>query len=153
MNWLAHVEKSAWRFLRGRAGFFDHLDVRRSAAIPNRRLVRVHLDDRVIHPHCTQRGKYVLDRVHPDRTFPDRGGAFDRLQVYDVRINGRLIRQVFALEFDSVIDRRRLQLERYLFAGVQRGATESGGFRKRMLKLGSHRALTNKELARWPAIG
>jgi hypothetical protein len=36
---------------------------------------------------------------------------------------------------------------------VQRGATESSGFRKRMLKLGSHRALTNKEMARWPAIG
>jgi len=52
-----------------------------------------------------------------------------------------------------MIDRRRLQLERYLFAGVQRGATECGGFRKRMLKLGSHRALTNKELARWRAIG
>jgi hypothetical protein len=52
-----------------------------------------------------------------------------------------------------MIDRRRLQLERYLFARVQRGATESGGFRKRMLKLGSHCALTNKELARWRAIG
>jgi hypothetical protein len=52
-----------------------------------------------------------------------------------------------------MIDRRRLQLERYLFAGVQRGSTESSGFRKRMLKLGSHRALTNKELARWRAIG
>jgi hypothetical protein len=35
---------------------------------------------------------------------------------------------------------------------VQRGAAESGGFCKRMLKLGSHRALTNKELARWPAM-
>ena len=66
---------------------------------------------------------------------------------------GDIVGQVFALEFDPMIDRRRLQLERYLFAGVQRGATESSGFRKRMLKLGSHRALTNKELARWRAIG
>ena len=152
MNWLAHIEKSAWRFLRDRAGLFDHFYVGRGAAIANRRLVRGHLDDRVIHPHRTQRGKHMLDRVHPDRPFPDRGGALDRLQVCDVRINGRLVRQVFALKFDPMIDRGRLQLERHLFTSVQRSAAESGRFRQRMLKLGSHRALTNKELARWPAM-
>ena len=95
----------------------------------------------------------MLDRVHPDRAFPDGGGALDRLQVRDVRVNSRLVRLVFALEFDPMIDRGRLQLERNFFAGVQRSAAESGRFRQGMLKLGSHRALTNKELARWPAIG
>src|SRR5438874_2582553 len=61
--------------------------------------------------------------------------------------------QVFAFKFDPMINRGRLQLERHLFTSVQRSAAESGRFRQRMLKLGSHRALTNKELGRWPAIG
>src|SRR2546430_9591556 len=148
MNWLAHVEESARRLLCCRSGFLDHLHIWHGTAIADRRLVRVHLDDGVIHSHRAQGGKHVLDRMHPDRPFADRGGAFDHLQVGDVRVNGRLIRQIFAFEFDPMIDWGRLQLERHLFARVQRGAAESGRFRKRMLKLGSHRALTNKELAR-----
>ena len=83
----------------------------------------------------------MFDRVHPDRAFADGGGALDRFQILDVGVNHRLIRQVLAFEFDAVIDRRRLQLERDFFAGVQRGAAKSSRFGNSMLELrGSSRA-------------
>jgi hypothetical protein len=76
----------------------------------------------------------VLDRVHAHRAFANRRGAVDCLQVLDFRIDRRLILQIFALEFDSVIDRRRLQFERDLFAGMQGGARKAGSFAKCLLK-------------------
>ena len=82
----------------------------------------------------------MLDRVHADRAFADGGGALDRFQIVDLRVDRRLVRQILALEFDAVIDRRGMQLERDFFAGVQRGAAEAGGFGKRMLKLGRSHA-------------
>jgi len=91
----------------------------------------------------------MLDRMHPHRAVADGRRAFDRFQIVDLRVNRRLVRQILALEFDSVIGRRGLQLERNLFACVQRRAAEPGGFSEGMLKLGRgrHLALTNKDFA------
>ena len=90
----------------------------------------------------------MLDGVHAHRAFADRGRALDRLQVLDLRVDRRLVREVLALELDPVIDRRGLQAQRDFFAGVQRGAAEAGGFGDGVLKLGGHRRLTNKEIRR-----
>ena len=105
----------------------------------------------------------VEDKGHaadfsPDSSAPDHVQvklvsnplAKDTRPVVDLRVNRRLILQIFAFEFDPVIDRRRMQLERDLFPRVQRGAAKPGGFAKSMLKLGRgrHPALTNKDMTR-----
>ncbi len=92
----------------------------------------------------------MLDRVHAHRAFADGGGALDRFQVFDFRVDRRLVLQIFAFEFDPVIDRRRLEAERDFFAGVQRDAAEAGGFSEGVLEFRRrrHRGLTNKDSAR-----
>jgi hypothetical protein len=82
----------------------------------------------------------MLDRVHPDCAFANGGSSIDRFEVRDVGINHWLVRQILAFEFDPMIDRRRLQLEGYFFAGMQRRAAESSRFGNGMLELRSHRA-------------
>ncbi len=116
------------RFLRREAGAVDHVDIRLRAAVADRRFVRIHFHDRVVYAHREKRGQDVFDRVDAHRSFADGGGALDRFKIVDLRVNRRLILQIFAFELDSVIDRRRLQFERDLFSCVQRGAAKSGGF-------------------------
>ena len=89
---LAHIKKSPRRFLRDEPGFLDQLDIGRGTAVSDRRLICVHLDDRVVDSHGRKSRKNVLDGVHPDRAFADGGGALDRFQVRDVRIDRRLVR-------------------------------------------------------------
>ena len=87
MNRLADVKDLARRFLRDDAGFFDQLDVGLRAAVADRRLVCVHLDDGVVHTHGGERGEHVLHRMHPHRAFADRGRALDGFQVLDLRVD------------------------------------------------------------------
>ena len=111
MHRFAHVEKFSRRFLRGNARALDKIDIRLRAAIANRRLIRVHFYDGIVHAHRGQRSQHVLDCVHAHRTFPDGGRALHRLQIVDLCINSRLVLQIFALEFDPVIGRCRLQFQ------------------------------------------
>ena len=50
----------------------------------------------------------MLYGVNADRSFANGGGAFDRLQVFDARIDRRFVLEIAAFEFDPMIDRRRL---------------------------------------------
>ncbi len=97
---------------------FDQFDICAGAAISDRRLICVHFDDRVVHPHGGKRRKYMLDRVHAHRAFANRCRPLDRFEIIDLGVNRRLLLQIFALEFDPVINWGRLQLQRDLFAGV-----------------------------------
>ena len=141
MDRLADVENPARRFLRDDARFLDQLDIGPRAAVADRRLVRVHLDDRVIDAHGGERGENVLDGVHAHRSFADRGRALDRFQVLDRRVDRRLVLEIFALELEAEIDRRRLQFERDLFAGVQRRAADARAPGESLLRLGRHKGL------------
>ena len=80
------------------------------AAVADGRFVRVHLHDRIVHAHREKRGQHVFDRVHAHRAFADGRGALDHFEIVDLRVNRRLILQIFAFEFDPVIDRRGMQL-------------------------------------------
>ena len=62
---FADIEKCSGGFLRADARPLDHIDIGLCAAISDRRLVRIHLNDRVVHAHGGKSGKHVLDRVHP----------------------------------------------------------------------------------------
>jgi len=77
-----------------------------------------------------------------DRAFADGGGTLDRFEIFDPGVDGRLVLQVGPFELDAVVGRRGLQLERDLFAGVQRSPTQAGGFGERVLLLrnGGHSA-------------
>ena len=93
--------------MREDTGFFDHFDIGRSTAVADGWFVGVHFDNGIVDAHCAEGRQHMLDRVHPDRAFTDRRSALNRFQIGDVRVNRRFIRQILALEFDPVIDRRR----------------------------------------------
>jgi hypothetical protein len=78
----------------------------------------------------------VLDCVHTHRAFANCGGAFDHLEVLDFGVDGWLILQIFAPEFDSVIHRRGMQSKRNFFSGVQRSAGKTGNLADSLLKFG-----------------
>ena len=84
----------------------------------------------------------MLDCAHAHRSFADRSSTFDHFEIVDLGIDRRFIRQILAPELDSVVGRRRMQLQRNFLAGVQRRAAEAGRFRQRVLKFrrGSHDA-------------
>ena len=140
---LVDTEKFSGRILRDNTGSLDHVDIRLRAAVTDRRFVRVHLDGRIVHPHGGERRENVLDGVHPDRPFANRRGALDHFQIVDPGIDRRLVWQIFAFEFYSVVDRRGLNFERHFLAGMQRGAAKPGAFANGMLKLsrGGHSVL------------
>ena len=81
----------------------------------------------------------MCTRTEPSPIVVARSTVF-RLSI--LRVDRRLVLQVLALKFDPVIGRRRLQLKRDLFAGMQRSAAEAGGFGERVLLLlnGGHSA-------------
>ena len=84
----------------------------------------------------------MFHRVNAHRTLADRCRALDHFEIADPGVDRWFICQILALEFDSVIDRRRMQLERNLFAGVQRHSAEAGGFGESLLNFrrGRHEA-------------
>ena len=129
MDRFADVEKFSRRFLRGHAGAFDYIDICFRAPVADRRFVRVHFHDRVVHAHRRQRRQHMLDCVNAHRSFTDRGSTLDHFEIVDLGIDRRFIRQILALEFDPVISRRRMQLQRNFFARVERCPAEAGGFR------------------------
>ena len=84
----------------------------------------------------------MFHRVNAHRTFADGCRSLDHFEIVDPGVDRWLVCQILALEFDSVIDRRRVQLERNLLAGVQRHSAETGGFGESLLNFrrGSHDA-------------
>ena len=147
VNRFAHLENLARRFLREHARFLDQLDIKPRAAVADRRLVCVHLHDRVVHAHGRERREHMLDRMNAHRSLADGRRALDRFQILDPRVDRRLVRKILAFELDPGIDRRRLQLQRHLFARVQRGAADAGAAGESLLRLGRHEGLTNKDYA------
>jgi hypothetical protein len=79
----------------------------------------------------------MLDGVNADRAFANCGSALYGLQIFKFGVDRWLILQILASEFDSVIHRRGVQSECRFFTSVQRGASETGNFANRLLKLGS----------------
>ena len=136
VNRLPHRENPPRRLLRHDSGLLDQLNVRECAAVADRGLIRIHLDDGVVHAHGGEGRKNVLDGMHPHRAFADGGGALDCFQVVDSRIDRRFVLQILALEFDPEIDRSRLQPERDLLARMQRRSAQTGGFTEGVLQLG-----------------
>ena len=89
----------------------------------------------------------MLDCMHPHRSFADGRGALYGLQIFDLRVNGRLILQILAFEFNPVIDWRGLKFEGDFFSRVQSGAAKAGRLAKRLLKFGrrGHARLTSRD--------
>ena len=109
------------------AGFLDQRDVGRAAAVADGRLVGVHFDERVVHAEAGEGGENVFDGVDLDVAFDKGGGALDGADVGGEGVDGRLIFEVGATEFEAVIDGGRVDGEGDLFAGVERNARERGG--------------------------
>ena len=97
------MKEQSRRFLRHDAGFSNRLDIGQGAAVANRRLVRVHLHDRVIDAKPGEGRKHMLDGVHPDRAFADRCRALNRFHVGYRGVDRRLVLQILALKFDPGI--------------------------------------------------
>ena len=74
---VVKIDVGAKGVLLNNAGFFDHRDVSGGAAIADRRLVGVHLNDRVINAHARKRGENVLDGVNLHRALDERCRALD----------------------------------------------------------------------------
>jgi len=85
--------------------------------------------------------------MYAHRTFTDGRGALDHFQILDLGVDGRLFLQIFAPEFNSMVRRCRMKLERDLFARVQCGAAKASSLTNGLLKLGrgGHRRLTNRD--------
>ena len=77
----------------------------------------------------------MLDRMHAQSSFAERRRALDCFKIADLRVDGWFVLQILSLKFDSVIRRRRMQLERDFLACMQGRAAKAGGFSNRMLKL------------------
>src|SRR6516165_3024389 len=108
MERFAHFESASQSRLRLQATLLDQLHIRQRAAISDRRLVRVHFHDCVIDTHSVERGEDMLDRVNLDVPFSDSSSAFDEFQILYFRVNRGFVWKVSPLEFDAMIDRRRL---------------------------------------------
>ena len=84
-------------------------------------------------PMPGERGEHVLDGLHLHRAFGDGGGALDRFDVLDARIDRRLVREVDPFELRPAVRRGGTQGEGDFFAGMQGGAGEAGGPGERLL--------------------
>jgi hypothetical protein len=80
----------------------------------------------------------VLDRVHFDAAFSEGGGPLDSLDMRDVRINHRLIGEIFAAELPAMADGRGMESEHHVAARVESGAGQAGTFAKGGLLLAEH---------------
>ena len=69
----------------------------------------------------------MFDGVDLDVAFDEGGGALDGADVGGEGVDGRLVFEVGAAEFEPVVDRGRVDGEGDLFAGVERNAREGGG--------------------------
>ena len=89
----------------------------------------------------------MLDCVYADGALAYRRGALDHLQILDLGVDGRLFLQIFAPEFNSMVRRCGMKLERDLFARVQCGAAKARRLGYRMLKLRrrGHARLTSRD--------
>src|SRR5262249_5210099 len=100
-----------------------------------------------------KRGEDMLHCVNAHRTFADSRSALDCFEILDLPIDGRLILQIFPLEFDSMIHRRGMQFQRDLVTCMQCGAAKAGSLGNGMLKLRSrHRRLTSRDFVLWPDL-
>ena len=135
-----YFEKGSRFLLCDDACFFDQLDVWLRAAVADRRLVRIHLDEHIVHLEAGERGKHVLDSVNLYVPLGDGRRALDRFHVLDLRVDGRFVRKIGALEFSPKTRGRGMQSQRDLFTGVKRGARERGAAGKCVLerRFGGH---------------
>src|SRR5439155_5314252 len=127
MHRLAHVEEFSPLLLGHYTGFLDEIDIGLCAAVSDWWLVCIHLDDGVVHAHCRERGQNMLHCVHSHRPLTDSRGALDRFEILDLRIDGPLILQIFTLEFDAMIYRRRMQFQSDFVTRMQRRTAKAGG--------------------------
>ena len=55
-----------------------------------------------------------------------RGGALDGFDVFDPRLDDRIVRQVRAFELEAMADRSRMKRERDFFTRMKGGPAETG---------------------------
>ena len=108
------------------AGLLNHADVRGGAAIADRRFIGIHLHKSIVQAHPGESGKNMLDSVHLHIAFDDGGGALDGFDVFDSRLDDRIVRQVLAFELESVSDRSRVERERDFFTRMKGHPAETG---------------------------
>jgi hypothetical protein len=111
MDRLADLPHAADGVLGNGADFFDHLDEGAGGTIADGRLVGVHFDDGVVHPHAGEGGNDVLDGVDLHRALGQGGGALDGLDLVHVRGDEGLVRQIDAAELETVAFRSGLDGE------------------------------------------
>ena len=97
------------------------------AAVANRRLVGVHLDEGVVHAESGQRRENMLDSVNLHHALHERCRPLDRLDMGGGGFDNRFIRQVDALEFEAMSGGGREDRDGDVFAGVKGAAGECCG--------------------------
>jgi ABC-type glutathione transport system ATPase component len=107
------------RILLDEARLLDQRDIRRRAAIADRRFVRVHFDQGVVDAETGEGGKDVLHGVHFDVAFNQSCRALDGADVGGQCINGRLVCKIGAAELETVIGRGGADGQCHFLPGMQ----------------------------------
>src|SRR5207247_10256040 len=100
MHRFLYVESLSLLLLSCYAGVLDEIDIRLRAAVADWWLVCVHLHHSVVDAHRPKRGQDMLDCMHSHRAFADGRGALYGLQIFDPRVDRRLVLQILAFEFN-----------------------------------------------------
>src|SRR5260370_22556182 len=102
--------------LHGR--FVDQINGRRSAAVHDRPLRRVQLDDDVVDAHADERRQKMLDRLDRDLIAGQAGGELNPGEIVDRRRH-LVIAQIRAAKTDAEISRGGSQRKTDSIAGVE----------------------------------
>jgi hypothetical protein len=121
----------------------DQDDEGRRAAVEDRHLGAVHLDERVVHPQRVERGEQVLDGVHAHALAREARGMVEASEVLE---GGRdLDAHVRPAEADAVAGGGGPEVEPHRLAGMQPDAGTADGPLERP-------AIAHENAAAGPAI-
>jgi len=105
--------------LGGPSGLLQQFHERAGAAVGDRRLVGVHLDDDIVDVEPLQGGEHVFHRVDLDVVLVERGAADHAGDAAEMGRQHRLVRKVDAHERDPGSRRRRFEPGQALVPGVE----------------------------------
>ena len=101
---------------------FDKLDERSGGTIADGWLVGIHLDDCVVDAHAGEGGENVLYCVNFYGAFGEGGRALDGLDLIDIGMDERLVREIDTAEFEAVVLGSGLERKRDFFPSMQGSA-------------------------------
>ena len=123
------LEVLARRLQALHAGFVNQVEERRRAAVHDRHLGRVQLDDDVVDADADERGEQMFDGVDVDRVARETGGELDAADVFDCGRNLEAA-EIGAPETNAGVSRCGLERQRDLVAGMETDACAGDGSAK-----------------------